>query len=346
MDKASTVMAAGADFKLMGTKSTMIKSSKPVISVCAIRTGVGKSQTTRAVVENLKKLGKKVCVIRHPMPYGDLYEQKCQRYEKLSDMDKHKCTIEEREEYENHILAGTILYAGVDYEEIIRSAEKECDVILWDGGNNDWSFYVPDLALTLVDPHRPGHELTYYPGSTNTKMGHVVIMSKSNTAKKEDIATVEKNCKQANPSAKFIQADSTITCEQSDKLKGKKVVVVEDGPTLTHGEMKYGAGIIAAQNSGAVIVDPAKFAVGTIKSTLEKYTHIQKLLPAMGYGDKQIKDLEDSINSIDCDYVICGTPIDLSKVIKINKPVLRVNYDYKDNGELEAILKNFVAKHC
>jgi predicted GTPase len=346
MKKASLVLANGADFKLMGTNATMIKSTKPVIAVCAVRTGVGKSQTTRAVVEELKKHGKKAVVIRHPMPYGDLVKQAVQRYEKLEDLDKHECTIEEREEYENHIEMGNILYAGVDYEKIIREAEKEADVILWDGGNNDYSFYKTDLHFTLVDPHRPGHELTYYPGAANVMMANVLLVAKCNTAEKENIDKVMTNIKEANPNAQIVKCDSIITCEKANELKGKKVLVVEDGPTLTHGEMRYGAGTIAAKDAGAEVVDPKEYAVGSILDTFKKHPHLDKLLPAMGYGAKQIKELEETINKVPCDYVLSGTPIDLSKVLKVNKPIVRVKYEYKDNGEMAKIIEDFVKTHC
>lgn len=346
MDKASTVMAAGSDFKLMGSNATQIKCAKPVIAICAVRTGVGKSQTTRAVVENLKKLGKKVVVIRHPMPYGDLAEQACQRFETVKDLDKHKCTIEEREEYELHIENGTIVYAGVDYEQIIRSAEKEADVVIWDGGNNDIPFYKTDLHFVLADPHRAGHEITYYPGQTNCKMADVLLIAKCNTAKAENIQLVEENLKKINTKAKIIKVDSVITCEKPEEVKGKKVVIIEDGPTLTHGEMKYGAGTICAQSLGCTIVDPKPFVVGTIKSTFEKYTHVKDLIPAMGYSKQQIQDLADSIDAVPCDIILSGTPTDLKTVLTVKKQIVRVKYDYKDNGEMEGIIKEFVKKFC
>lgn len=346
MQLAEKVLATGADFKLMGPKATYIKSTKPIISICAVRTGVGKSQTTRKVADCLKKLGLKVAAIRHPMPYGDLAKQACQRYANVKDLDLHKCTIEEREEYEAHIESGTILYAGVDYEKIIREAEKEADVILWDGGNNDFSFYKPDLHITLVDPHRPGHEMQYYPGETNVLISDVLVISKINTAKPEGIKIVKENCKKLNPNAKVIDMDSVITVDQPDAVKGKKVVVVEDGPTLTHGEMKYGAGMIAAEKFGAIPVDAKPHAIGSIKGTYEKHKHLETLLPAMGYGDKQVQELEETINKIDCDFILAGTPIDLNKVVKVKKPIVRVRYEYQDKGEMEQIIKEFVKKHC
>ncbi|MCX5794584.1 MAG: cyclic 2,3-diphosphoglycerate synthase [Elusimicrobia bacterium] len=342
MHKVSIVNAAGADFRLMGWKQTMIKSRKPVIAVCAVRTGCGKSQTTRKVCEYLKALGKKVAVIRHPMPYGDLTKQICQRFEKLSDMDLHKCTIEEREEYEPHIAAGNILYAGVDYGEILRHAEAEADVILWDGGNNDLPFYKPDLHIVVTDPHRPGHELAYYPGETNLRMADVVIINKVDTAEAAKVELVEKNIRAANPQAKIIRADSPVTVTDPALVKGKRVLVVEDGPTLTHGEMRYGAGHVAARAAGAKeIVDARPYAVGSIKTTFEKYTHLTDILPAMGYGDRQMDELRQTIDATPCDLVIIGTPIDLTKLLKINKPSVRVTYDLKETG---AGLRDSVAK--
>ena len=333
MHKASIVNAAGADFRLMGWKQTMLKSKKPVIAVCAVRTGCGKSQTTRKVCEYLKALGKKVAVIRHPMPYGDLVKQACQRYAKLSDMDLHKCTIEEREEYEPHIAAGNILYAGVDYGQILRRAEAEADVILWDGGNNDLPFYKPDLHIVVTDPHRPGHELAYYPGETNLRMADIVIINKVDTAEASKVALVEKNIRAVNPKAKVIRAASPVTVTDPKAVKGKRVLVVEDGPTLTHGEMRYGAGHVAARPAAdRKIVDARPYAVGSIKTTFAKYTHITDILPAMGYGDKQMADLRKTIDATPCDLVIIGTPIDLTKLLKLNKPSVRVTYDLKESG--------------
>jgi predicted GTPase len=333
MHKASIVNAAGADFRLMGWRQTMIESKKPVIAICAVRTGCGKSQTTRKVCEYLKDLGKKVAVIRHPMPYGDLTKQICQRFAKLEDMDLHKCTIEEREEYEPHIAAGNILYAGVDYGEILRRAEAEADVILWDGGNNDLPFYKPDLHIVVTDPLRPGHELAYYPGETNLRMADVVIINKVDTAKPDKVLLVEANIRAANPKAKIIRAESPVTVTDPAQVKGKRVLVVEDGPTLTHGEMRFGAGHVAATRAGAKeIVDARPYAVGSIKTTFEKYTHITDILPAMGYGDKQMADLRQTIDATPCDLVIIGTPIDLTKLLKLNKPSVRVTYDLKEAG--------------
>ncbi len=331
MHKAAIVNAAGADFRIMGPKHTMLVSTKPVIAVCAVRTGCGKSQTSRAVASILKSMGKRVAAIRHPMPYGDLTKQICQRFATIEDMDHHDCTIEEREEYEPHILAGNIVFAGVDYEKILREAEKEADVILWDGGNNDTSFYKPDLYIVVADPHRPGHELRYFPGETNVRMADVVVINKVGTAKPKDVETVEANIRRINPSARIIQALSPVTVGDPSAVKGKRVLVVEDGPTITHGEMTYGAGHIAAQKHGAAaIVDPRPYAVGSIKNTFEKYTHVTEVLPAMGYSDKQISELEATINAADCDLVLIGTPIDLGRLLKINKPSMRVSYELGD----------------
>jgi len=341
--KASSVMAAGADFRLMGPKTTMLKSVKPVVSVCAVRTGVGKSQTTRRICDILKGMGKKVVAIRHPMPYGNLADQVCQRFETYEDMDKHQCTIEEREEYEPHIDNGTIVYAGVDYEKILREAEKEADVILWDGGNNDFSFYVPDINIVLADPHRAGHELKYHPGEVNMRMADVVVINKIETAPPEGIEEVRQNIEILCPEAVVIDAASPISVEDPSIIRGKRVLVVEDGPTLTHGGMTYGAGVVAAKKFGArELVDPREYAVDSIMETYKKYTHLSNILPAMGYGVKQIKDLEKTINSIDCDAVVIGTPIDLRKLMTINKPSVRVRYELQEIGKptLEDVLKD------
>ena len=348
MGIGAIVNAAGADFRLLGPKSTMLKSTKPVISVCSIRTGCGKSQTSRKVIELLMAYGLKVVAIRHPMPYGDLAAQKVQRFATLDDLKKHKCTIEEMEEYEPHIERGNIIYAGVDYEEILRAAENDpdgCDVILWDGGNNDFSFYEPDLTITVLDPHRPGHELSYYPGEVNLRTADVAIINKVDSADKEAVHEVEKNIKKVNPKATIIKAESKITVGDPDIIKDKRVLIVEDGPTLTHGGMDIGAGTVAAERFGAKeAVDPRPFIVGTLKKTFETYKNIGMLLPAMGYGEQQLKDLEETINNTDCDSVIIGTPIDLSRVININKPYTRVYYELNeiDKPDLKAILKDFI----
>lgn len=345
MHKASTVLAAGADFRLMGPKNTSLKSTKPVISVCAVRTGVGKSQTTRAVCKYFKEKGKKVVAIRHPMPYGDLSKQICQRFATYEDLDLHQCTIEEREEYEPHIDSGIVVYAGVDYEVILREAEKEADVIIWDGGNNDFPFYHTDLSIVLVDPLRPGHELLYHPGETNLKLADLIIINKIDSANAADINTVRENIEKVNPKAQVIEAASPISVEEPEMVKGKRVLVIEDGPTLTHGEMGFGAGFVAAKKFGAgTIVDAKPFAVGSIKETYEKYPHLNTILPAMGYGKEQIKELEQTINSIDCDLVLSGTPIDITRVIKTNKPVIRVRYELQEIGQpdLKSVLAGFL----
>ncbi len=335
MHKASQVLALGADFKLLGPKFMQLKSSKPVVSICAVRTGSGKSQTTRRVAEILKSKGKKVAVIRHPMPYGDLAKQAVQRFEKYDDMKKHNCTIEEMEEYELHIEAGTILYAGVDFEAILREAEKEADVILWDGGNNDVSFYKSDLHIVVADPHRVGHESRYHPGETNVRMADVVVINKMNTAEPQNIEKLKENIKKMNSGAKIVEANSPLKVEEPEEIRGKKVLVIEDGPTLTHGEMKYGAAFLAAEQNGVEsVIDPRPFAAGTIKETYAKYPHLEKILPAMGYSDQQLKDLEETINKSDADLVLSGTPIDLTKLINPNKKVVRVRYDLEEIGEL------------
>lgn len=342
MTKASIVNAAGVSFKLLGAEETMIKSTKPVIAVLAVRTGCGKSQTSRTVVNLLRKAGKKVVAVRHPMPYGDLVKQKVQRFATLEDLKKHECTIEEIEEYEPHVAAGGVIYAGVDYEAILREAEKEADVILWDGGNNDTSFYKADVTFTVVDPHRPGHELTYYPGNTSLRMADAIVINKVDTADNADILTVRKNSREVNPNAVIIEGASPIFVDKPELIRGKRVLVVEDGPTLTHGEMKYGAGTVAAQKLGAAeIVDPRPYTVKSITATYEKYPNIGILLPAMGYGDQQMKDLETTINNTECDSVVIGTPIDLGRILKINKPSTRVMYELQEIGQntVESVLK-------
>jgi predicted GTPase len=345
MRKAARVNSMGVDFLLLGGKGTMLTSIKPVIAVCAVRTGCGKSQTTRRVAEILRKQGKRAAVIRHPMPYGDLTKQVVQRFATLEDLEKHECTIEEIEEYEPHIMNGNVVYAGVDYAQILKEAEQEADVILWDGGNNDLPFYKPNLWIVVADPHRPGHELRYYPGEINLYGADVVILNKVNTARKEHIDIVLNNVQSRNPQATVILAKSPITVVgDSAQIKGKKVLCIEDGPTLTHGEMKYGAAVVAAREHGAAeLIDPRPFAVGKIKETFEKYTEIGDLLPAMGYGDEQVSDLEKTIDASDAELVIIGTPIDLSRIIKINKPSVRVGYHLEEVGSpsLDDILTNF-----
>lgn len=344
MHKASIVNAAGADFRLMGMDQTALKAKVPVIAICAVRTGSGKSQTTRAIASILRAKGRRVVAIRHPMPYGDLEKQAVQRFATYADLDKYECTIEEREEYEPHIDKGIVVYAGVDYEKILRQAEKEADVILWDGGNNDTPFYFPDLHITVADPHRAEHARTYYPGETNIRMAHVVIINKVDTANPKDVELVKDIVKQLNPKAKVIMAASPLTVEDPKAIKGKRVLVIEDGPTVTHGEMKFGAGFIAAKNAGAKeIIDPRAFAVNSIKETFAKYPHLERVLPAMGYGNQQVKDLQDTINASKCDVVVSGTPIDLNRVLKVSKPIIRVRYDLQVLGSptLEELIAKF-----
>lgn len=341
MHRASMVLAAGADFRLMGGKMTMLKARVPVVSVCAVRTGSGKSQTSRRVADILREMGKKVVVVRHPMPYGDLRKQICQRFASYEDLDRYRCTIEEREEYEPHIDRGVVVYAGVDYEKILQEAGREADVILWDGGNNDLPFYQPNLHIVVTDPHRAGHELAYHPGEANLRLADAVIINKIDTADLEDVATVRENVRATNPEAVIIEAASPIFVEDPAAFRGKRVLVVEDGPTLTHGEMAYGAGIVAARRFGAAeIVDPRPYAVGSIVETFEKYPQTGPLLPAMGYGERQIEELEETINATPCDLVIVATPIDLRRVVEISHPAQRVRYELQEIGQptLEEVL--------
>ncbi|MDD4289391.1 MAG: cyclic 2,3-diphosphoglycerate synthase [Atribacterota bacterium] len=349
MERASIVLAAGADFKLMGPKNTMLKAKVPVVSVCATRTGSGKSQTTRKVAQILKNMGKKVAVIRHPMPYGDLRKQIWQRYETYNDLNSYHCTIEEREEYEPHIDMGNLVYAGVDYGEILKQAEKEADFIVWDGGNNDIPFYRPDLHIVVTDPHRVGHEKTYYPGAVNLRMADIAVINKIDTANSENISQLRKNIFELSPKAILVEAASPIKVDNPEIIRGKRVLVIEDGPTLTHGEMQFGAGVVAAQKYGArEIIDPRPFAVGSIKDTYQKYPLIGTLLPAMGYGEKQIKELETTINNSDAEIIIIGTPIDLSRVMKVNKKYVRVQYELQEIGKpdlMELLQKHFWDKN-
>jgi predicted GTPase len=335
MHRASMVLAAGADFRLMGWKETMLKARVPVVSVCAVRTGAGKSQTSRRVSDILREMGKKVVVIRHPMPYGDLRKQICQRFASYEDLDRYQCTIEEREEYEPHLDRGMVVYAGVDYEKILREAEQEAEIILWDGGNNDLPFYQPDLHIVVTDPHRAGHELAYHPGEANLRLTDVVVINKIDTANLEDVTAVRENVRAINPDAIIIEAASPIFVEDAAAIRGKRVLVVEDGPTLTHGEMAYGAGIVAARRFGAAeIVDPRTYAVGSILETFEKYPQTGPLLPAMGYSEQQIQELEKTINATPCDVVIVATPIDLRRVLKrIAHPMDRVRYELQEIGQ-------------
>jgi predicted GTPase len=344
MHRASIALAAGASFSLLGPEDTMLKAKVPVISVCAVRTGSGKSQTSRKIASLLKEKGRKVVVIRHPMPYGDLEKQRVQRFATLEDMDYHNCTIEEREEYEPHLRRGIVVYAGVDYGAILAEAEKEAEIILWDGGNNDFPFYWPDLEIVVVDPHRAGHELTYHPGETNFRRAHVLIINKMDTAPEEKVNLLLKNIQAINPGATVIRANSKITVADGSLIAGKRVLVIEDGPTLTHGEMTFGAGVVAARNHGAsAIIDPRPFAVGSIKETFEKYKHLNQVLPAMGYGPEQIAELQETINRADCDLVVSATPIDLNRVIKTNKKILHVIYELEEIGSpnLKEILERF-----
>jgi len=351
MAMSAIVNAAGANFHLLGPKDTMLKSTKPVISVVATRTGCGKSQTSRKVIEYLMDMGLKVIAVRHPMPYGDLVAQKVQRFAVVDDLKKHKCTIEEMEEYEPHVVRGNVIYAGVDYEAILRAAEQDpdgCDVILWDGGNNDFSFYKPDLTITVADPHRPGNELSYYPGEVNLRLADAIVINKMDSASPEGIQTVRESIEKVNPKAVVIDGASPLRVENYEAIKGKKVLVVEDGPTLTHGEMKIGAGTVAALKFGAgEIIDPRPFVVGKLAETFKIYPNIGALMPAMGYSDEQLKDLETSINNTDCDVVIIGTPIDLTRIVNIKKPTARVFYDLQEIGkpDLDGLLTDFVKTH-
>ena len=342
MHKASMVLAAGADFRLMGTRSTMLKSKKPVVAVCAVRTGSGKSQTTRRVARILRDLGFRVAAIRHPMPYGDLSKQALQRFASYEDLEAQDCTIEEREEYEPHLANGVVVFAGVDYERILRQAEQEVDVILWDGGNNDLPFYVPDLHIVVADPHRPGHELSYHPGEANVRAANVFVINKVDTAQPENVITVRENLLLVNPAATIIEAASPLFVDDPIAIRGKRVLVIEDGPTLTHGEMAYGAGWVAARRFGAAeIVDPRPYAVGSIRETYRKYPNTGAVLPAMGYGDQMVHELEQTINNAQVDLVLIGTPIDLASLLRIDKPSQRVRYELQEIGQptLEDILK-------
>jgi len=343
MHKAGIAMAEGADFILIGATYTMLRAKKPVVAVCAVRTGCGKSQTTREVCDILHRLGKKVVAVRHPMPYGDLSAQAVQRFSSYEHFEKHKCTIEEREEYEPLVEKGIIVYAGVDYGKILEAAEEEADVIVWDGGNNDTPFYFPDVHIVLFDPHRPGHELLYYPGETNMLMANIAIINKVDTASPENVELVRSNIKKHAPNAEILLAESPVLVNDPERIRGKRVLVVEDGPTLTHGEMTYGAGVIAAKTFGASeLVDPRPYAVGTMAETYRKYTHIGPLLPAMGYSRQQLADLEETINQADCDLVLFATPIHLTRIVSINKPTIRVRYEYKDHegASLQETLKH------
>lgn len=351
MNVASIVMANGADFVLLGPASTMIKSTKPLVAVGATRTGCGKSQTSRKIIEELMAMGLKVVAVRHPMPYGDLNAQKVQRFATVEDLKKHKCTIEEMEEYEPHVIRGNVIYAGVDYEAILRAAENDpdgCDVILWDGGNNDFPFYKPDLFVGVADPHRPGAEVSYHPGEVVARLADVIVINKIDSASLENINAVRNNLNKINPNAIVVDGASPLTVDKPELIKGKKVLVIEDGPTLTHGEMKIGAGVVAAKKFGAAeLVDPRPYVVGKLAETFEHYPNIGTLLPAMGYGDQQVKDLEKSINNTPCDVVVIATPIDLNRIVKINKPTVKIGYDLQEIGkpDLKGILCEFAMKN-
>jgi predicted GTPase len=347
MHLGSRVVATGADFWLLSSQRTQIKSTVPLISICAVRTGCGKSPLTRFVAAELRREGHRVVAIRHPMPYGDLAAQAVQRFATVEDMDKHRCTIEEREEYEPHIRQATVVYAGVDYERILRQAEKEADTILWDGGNNDTPFYYSDLEIVVVDPHRPGHELSYYPGEVNLRRAHLAVINKVDTASPQDVDTVRRNIVAANPKAKIVETACRVSVSDPGSIKGRRVLVVEDGPTLTHGEMPYGAGVVAARECGAAeLIDPRPYAVGSIRSTFEKYRHLTSLLPAMGYSTMQMHELEETINRVPCDVVLVATPIDLGHLVQLNKPSLRVTYqiEEKTHPGLREMIHEF-AKH-
>ena len=347
MHLASRALASGADFKLIGIKKAMLKSKKPIIAVCAVRTGCGKSQTSQKVSQLLHEMGIKFVAIREPMPYGDLVEQTCMRMASYEDLDRHKCTIEEREEYEAYVEKGFVIYTGVDYGVILREAEKEADVIVWDGGNNEISFYVPDLQIVVTDPLRPGHEITYHPGEVNARIADVVIINKVNSAERKNVEIVRKNIKEINPKAIIIESNSVVTVEHPEKVKGKRVLVVEDGPTLTHGGTSYGAGTIAAKQLGCQIIDPRQYAVGSIKETYKNFPNLGKVLPAMGYSDEQMKELEDTINKSEVDAILVGTPIDLARLLKINKTSVRVRYRIEEitKPDLREIITDFLKKH-
>lgn len=347
MEKSALVNAAGADFLLLGPEHTMLKSRRPVVAITAVRTGCGKSPATRRICKILKEMKLHPVAVRHPMPYGDLTKQVCQRFEQIKDLDRHGCTVEEREEFEPLIEMGVTLYAGVDYAKILKEAEKEGDVIVWDGGNNDFPFYLPDLHIVLVDPHRPGHEVSYYPGEVNLRRAHVIIISKVSTAKKVSIRQAEKNIREKNPGARVIYADLEITLDNPEMVRDKRVLVIEDGPTLTHGEMPYGAGTLAAGRYGARIIDPRPYLVGSLKETFHKYPHLGKVLPAMGYGEGQLQELNEVIRRARCDAVLSATPTDLCRILSCTKPTIRVRYELKELGRpgLREILKNFVYRN-
>ena len=345
MHKASISLAAGASFMLAGPKATMVRSSKPVVSICAVRTGAGKSPLTRFASRYLRDHGKRVAVVRHPMPYGDLLAEAVQRFARMEDLDRAHCTIEEREEYEPHLRDGAIVFAGVDYERILRQAEAEADIVLWDGGNNDIPFYASDLQLVVADPYRAGHELAYYPGEVNFRMADVIVISKTDSAPAEGIETVERNASRVNPKAKVVRAGLKLSCPDADRLRGHRAIVVEDGPTVTHGGLDTGAGTLVAQRHGAVILDPRPFAAGSIAGVYQQYPHLDRILPAMGYGDAQVKDLEETIRRSNAEFVVDGSPVDLARLIHVPQPILSVRYEYDDLGKrMSGILEEFLRK--
>jgi len=348
MQLAARANAAGADFLLLSPERTMLPSRLPVISVCAVRTGCGKSPVSRRVVQALRDLGKQVVVVRHPMPYGDLTQQRLQRFATMADLDRYRCTIEEREEYEPHLRNGTVVYAGVDYEAILAAAEQEAEILLWDGGNNDTPFFRSDLEIVVADPHRPGHELTYYPGAVNLRRAHVVVLNKVDTARPEDVETVRRNISRVNPNATILETASRVEMDRPELVRGARVLVIEDGPTVTHGEMPYGAGVVAArQGHAAQLVDPRPYLVGSLKTTFQAYPHLGALLPAMGYSAQQLNDLQATIRQTPCDVVLVATPVDLSRLIEIPQPVVRVRYEVVERGELTLadVVRQFVAFH-
>ena len=342
MHKASIAQAAGASFELAGPRETMVQSTRPVLSVCAVRTGAGKSPTTRFVSQLLRSHGQRVAIVRHPMPYGDLAQQAVQRFATMEDLDRAHCTIEEREEYEPHLRDGAVVFAGVDYEAILRRAEAECDIVIWDGGNNDFPFYRSDLQIVVADPHRPGHELLYYPGETNFRMANVLIISKTDTARPEDVALIEANAARVNPRATVIRAGLTITADNPDQVRGHTAIVVEDGPTVTHGGMGYGAGLLMARSHGAIVVDPRPYAVGSLAEVYAQYPHLQQILPAMGYSEEQIRELEETIARSGAEFVIDGSPVNLSHLIHTRQPIIEITYKYDDlGGRLADIVSAF-----
>ena len=346
MHKGSTVLAAGASFLLAGPKSTELRSSKPVISICAVRTGAGKSPLTKFISRFLRYHGRRVAIVRHPMPYGDLEAQAVQRFARMEDLDRAHCTIEEREEYEPHIRDGAVVFAGVDYEPILRKAEAEADIVLWDGGNNDMPFFVPNLQFVVADPHRPGHELSYYPGEANFRMADVIVVSKTDSAPAEGIRTIEQNAARVNPSATVVRAGLRLLAPDGEKVRGHRTIVVEDGPTVTHGGLDSGAGTLVAERHGAEVIDPRPFAAGSIAGVYRQYPHLDRILPAMGYSEAQVKDLEETIRRSNAEFVVDGSPVDLARLVSVPQPIISVRYEYDDlGGRVAAILTEFLRTH-